>query len=362
MSYCAPNTKAYSTRDKTCFTLDSLQKLAKAWNRIYGGDIVEGGSTDQQKSKKIKNILKKNKKELWNDINQRMKERCKANGNEGCWVDKLQMEEESEPYQDLRPPTPMEWYKNPRTWLTNFDIEDVMEQYEMDQDNKYHFLGVFPMDFADIYTELSEIRWSHITRNNRCKYIGMITNLDDHDEPGSHWTSFFACLDKTLPSYGGYYYDSVSSPPTKEIKEFMLKLMKRSMMEDLRKKYTGVISAEDILSLDNYTFIKNTDVERKTFLQLIREICKKYSVKPPREFQLSYNTHQHQYKNTECGMFSMIYQIRWIEGLRKDKNTTFDKIISHRMNDDEVYRLRAVLYRPNTVATVGGSNRKRLNK
>jgi hypothetical protein len=72
----------------------------------------------------------------------------------------------------------------------------------------------------------------------------------------------------------------------------------------------------------------------------------------PYPFKLEYNTHQHQYKNTECGVFSMVYQIRWLEGLKTDPKTTFDRVVQHKMRDDEIHRFRDVLFRPNgTVAS-----------
>ena len=343
-SYCAPDDQSQTSyrKDKTCFALSSLQKLAEAWNSRY-------------KHPPIKNIRGKSKRALWKELNERMMQMCKKSGNEGCWVDKLQMEEASEPFQDLRPPTPAEWYKNPKTWLTNYDIEDVMEQYENEPDNHYHFLGVYPMDFADIYHELNEVKWNHLTKNGTCKYIGMVTNLDYHDEPGSHWTSLFAVLDPKLPSFGVYYYDSVSSPPTSEIKEFMIKLMKRATMASLQKE----LPQEGMQAIESYPIEKYTHGGAKDFIREVQAVCIRHKVSPPRSFKIAYNTHQHQYKNTECGMFSMVYQIRWIEGLRKDPKLTFDKVVSHRMNDEEVWQFRERLYRPNTHVIVGG---KRVRK
>lgn len=347
MSYCAPDDQSQQSyrKDKTCFALSSLQKLARAWNTRYG-------------EPPITNIRGKSKKDLWKELNERMMQICKKPGNEGCWVDKLQMEEASEPYQDLRPPTPAEWYRNPRTWLTNFDIEDVMEQYENEPDNHYNFIGVYPMDFADIYSELNEVRWSHLTKNGTCKFVGMITNLDDHDEPGSHWTSLFAVLDPKLPSFGVYYYDSVSSPPTIEIKEFMIKLMKRATTASLEKK----LPSDALQRMESYPLEKFTHGGAKDFMKEVHVICKEHQVSTPRPFKIAYNTHQHQYKNTECGIFSIVYQIRWIEGLRKNPNLTFDKVVSHRMNDDEIAKFRERLYRPNTSVIVGGRRLRKSSK
>lgn len=343
MAYCAPddNSQESYRKDKTCFGLSSLHTLAEAWNRKYGNPP-------------IKNIRGLTKKKLLQELNERMKNKCRLvkekNGltREGCWVDVLGMEEESDAYQDLRPPRPEEWYENPRAWLSNFDIEDVMEQYENEPDYKYNFLGVFPMDFADIYQELNEVRWENITKNGKCKYIGMVTNLDDHDEPGSHWTSLFAVCDPTLPSFGVYYYDSVSNPPTPEIKEFMIKLMKKATINALQKR----LPKEDFQVLQDFEIPKYTRGGAKEFMKKVQETCLEREIKPPRPFKMEYNTHQHQYKNTECGIFSIVYQIRWLEGLRENEKTTFQQVVSHRMKDEEIAKFRDRLFRPNTKALI----------
>lgn len=347
-AYCAPDDDSQESykKDKTCFTASSLRKLAMGWNQRYG-------------EPKIHNISHGTKKYLWTELHQRMKHRCRARkgAQEGCWVDMLQMDESSEPYQDLRPPTPAEWYKNPNTWLTNYDIEDVLEQYDREEDYKYHFLGVFPMDFADVYQELDVVRWEHLTKNGTCSYIGMVTNLDNHDEPGSHWTSLFAVLDPSLPNFGAYYYDSVASPPTPEIKEFMIKLMKRATIASLQKKVPGEVIDE----LNNYPIPQYTRGGAKEFMKKVHEVCEANKVYTPRPFRLEYNTHQHQYKNTECGVFSIIYQLRWIEALRENPRVPFHKIVTHRMKDEEIEKFRKKLFRPNTRVVIekgieGGNN------
>lgn len=345
-NYCAPDREAQASyrETKTCFTLSSLRKLARAWNERARALGFPGSP--------IPDAMKKSKMELWRALNARMRDRCARLGGvggaqEGCWVDTLRLDDETEPAQDLRSPKPEKWYANPRMWLNNFDIEDVMEQYAAEPAFQYHFLGVYPMDFADIYTELNDLRWSHLTRQDRCKYIGMITNLDDHDEPGSHWTSFFAVLDPTMPSFGAYYYDSVSMPPTKEIKEFMVKLMVKTLVHWL----TSRISSSDLAKISAYPFEKYNGVEIKAFTRALTDIVRAYptGVKDllPYPFKLEYNTHQHQYKNTECGIFSMVYQVRWLEALKADRATTFDRVVQHKMRDDEIHRFRDVFFRPN---------------
>jgi hypothetical protein len=61
------------------------------------------------------------------------------------------------------------------------------------------------------------------------------------------------------------------------------------------------------------------------------------------------NKKQHQRKNTECGMFSMVYQIRWInKHIVKHNNTSLTEITGNPyIDDDNMLRLRDYLFRPN---------------
>jgi hypothetical protein len=356
MNYCAPDREAQESyrRHKTCFTVSSLRKLASAWNQRVAEKPILGVA--------IQNIGKKGKEELWQELKAKMNGVCGGVSQvamEGCWIDQLRIPEENEAYQDLRAPKPVEWYKNPHTWLSNFDIENVMLQYENDPENQYHFLGVFPMDFANLYEELNDLKWSHLTKKGTCKYIGMITNLDNHNQPGSHWCSFFAVLDPSLPSFGAYYYDSVSDKPTFEIKQFMVKLMVKTWMELLKHS----LSPEDFARLNAFPFKNYTKTEIDAFTRMLGERLEKKMY--PYPFKLNYNTHQHQYENTECGIFSIVFQTRWIEGLRADPKMTFDRVVSHRMKDNEIHTYRDVFFRPNTKvlvgASLGGTKRRRVS-
>ena len=65
---------------------------------------------------------------------------------------------------------PIEWYKNPIEWLSNYDIEDVMIQYNNDNKYKYCFLGVFPIDFSE-QDNFGRCLYSHICSIDINKYI-----------------------------------------------------------------------------------------------------------------------------------------------------------------------------------------------
>lgn len=317
MSYCSPIGEKVYEKDKTCFTREALVRLAAAWNEANPDDVIK--VTDRT-----------GKKTIWKDLNKRMFKLCKGSGKEWCWVDKLQKAKNSpEVTRSLRPQKPREWYKKPYAWLSNFDIEAVMRQYQDEKENSYKFLGVYPLDFSakDIFGTclFKEICALDITKlakgKNKVKHIGMITNLDYHDEEGSHWTSLFACIDPKSPCFGAYYYDSVA--PVKPPVEIM------NFMEQM--KVQAEAYAKTVKGAENAVF------------------------------RIDYNKKRHQFGNSECGLFSMAYQIRWITKLRKNPNETqFENVVQIKLTDEDVHKLRDILFRPNTREVIGGKKLKAL--
>jgi hypothetical protein len=210
--------------------------------------------------------------------------------------------------KELKPEKPEAWYRNPKTWLSNYDIQNVMTQYSQGQKYKYVFLGVFPIDFSIMsiqgtcmYSDFCLINIKNYIKKGK-KFIGLITNLDKHDESGSHWTSTFIVVDPVLKTYVAYYYDSTG----RSIPSY----------------------------LDN-------------FLKSVKLQCE--GIYPNKPFNIYLNSKQHQHKNTECGIFSMLFQIRWInKHIVKKNDTSFAEIIANPyIDDDHMLLLRDHLFRPN---------------
>jgi len=211
--------------------------------------------------------------------------------------------------RELKPEKPESWYRNPKAWLSNWDIQNVMTQYAQNKAYHYEFIGVFPIDFAVMsqngncmYSSICTIDIKSYLKKGKT-FLGLITNLDRHDQSGSHWTSTFMVIDPKLKTYGAFYYDSTGSP------------------------------------IPSYLF---------TFLKNVKEQCQ--SLYPDKEFLINQNKKQHQRKNTECGIFSMLYQIRWLNKhiIKKDM-TTFHEILANPSIDDEhMLIIRDHLFRPNT--------------
>jgi hypothetical protein len=300
-AYCSPSHEKNYQVSGTCFSKGALLRMARAWNEYH----VE--------KDKIRGVERMTAKELWKELNQRMSDIC-GSRNDICWVDHLKgVGSVPEVKKSIAPKQPKEWSKNPRTWLTNYDIADVMNQYDISQEPSYQykFLGVYPIDFQAssfgqcLFNEICSLEILPLIKKG-IRYLGLITNLDKHNQDGSHWTSLFIVLDPKLPSFGAWYYDSVGSKEPVEITQFKTSL--KAQVEKAHEVFGSVIF--------------NTTGDQ----------------------DISY---RHQYKNTECGMFSIDYQLRWLKSLKKNaRKTIFKDIVDIPLRDDDVWILRSKYFRP----------------
>lgn len=284
--HCSPyNHVKYGEKDGTCYSQDDLKKIAKEYNKTA--------------SKKIPIDLPK--KVLHTKLKEGFKNICT---HESCWIGR-KTTNLRELKTSFRPEKPQEWYDNRGTWLNTYDILLVMNQYQILYKD-FKFVGVYPIDFTKSNSTGRCIGDSFKERGNSSQYtlcnfdvkalmkekkkrFAMVLNLDEHDEPGSHWVSIYCNLNPKKENYGIYYYDSVANEPETEILEFM-------------------------------KFVKK-------------------QVNDPK-FKLKYNTTQKQFKNNECGMFSLIFLTQCL------KNVPFNFICKHMKTDDEINKLRDILYSP----------------
>ena len=117
--YCAPHNRKNRF---SCFTKDSLLKIARAWNQ---------NQKHQPSGKKIKIQKNMSKRKLWQEINSRLNNTCEG---EWCWVKQSFVQSLSDEELDntFRPSTPRDWYQSKKEWLSTLDIENVMKQYQED--------------------------------------------------------------------------------------------------------------------------------------------------------------------------------------------------------------------------------------
>ena len=296
MRYCAPQQTEHYDKTGSCYDKSMLEKITRAFNRNFP-------------QKAIQNVDKKSFSQLWKELQRKLATFCGK--DEICWVSKLGLDYDEKLDDLIRPKTPSEWKKKPNTWLTNFNIEAVMIQYEDANKPLYKFIGVLPSDFRRnnnydgtcYYDEICHINVSELYKQG-VQCIGMVINLDEHDEPGSHWTSMFACIDPTKPCFGAYYYDSVTGAPPEDMLEFMHLLRDQA---NALKKSMGI----------------------------------------KRTFQIGINTVRHQYGHSECGVFSIYYQLKWLYEMKaNDGKVKFEDIVQKKITDQQVFKLRDLLFRP----------------
>lgn len=298
LNFCSPAAKV---ENGTCYSKKSLLDLIRSYNICNSKNKIIVKSTASIKV-------------LWNALNDKLKFIVK-DGNDWSWTDiikkmandhKIKSLMTKIEHTELKPAQPADWIKNPTEWLSNYDIMHVMKQYESVKNNYYKFLGVFPIDFTDknktgcLYEEFCTIDINNYIKQ-KIKFIGFIINLDKHDEPGSHWTSIFIVIDPKYLSYGAYYCDSVGNKIPKNITDYL------------------------------------------------KDIGKQLNIKyPDKKFEVKYSIKKNQKSNTECGMFSQVFQIACLQRLKKNKNLKISDIINDKnINDDNMKKLRNSLYRPN---------------
>jgi hypothetical protein len=141
---------------------------------------------------------------------------------------------------------------------------------------KYEYLGALPCDFY---------KYIALNLDDFLKYecVSAILNLDKSNQKGSHWVSLF--IDNVNGSIE--YFDSLAKHPNKCIKTFI---------DKIRIKYP------------NYVYLENTI--------------------------------QHQFKNSECGVYSIYFTLSRLYG------TPFDELSRNIIADDTMNFFRQFLFRP----------------
>jgi len=265
-SHCSPKNK---NSNVTCLDSELLLKISNILNLHTSINLTERNTNvlHGQISDKISKISNCDSEKCWSSIHE--------------IINNLSQEDLQKFKLSFKPSMPSKWKENPTTWLTTSDIEICLKQYE-DKYKNFKCYGALPMDFdlerknQCVSGDLCKINIKqHLDEG---KYnIGSVFNLDDHDEPGSHWVSLYMDLNsnnRETPSI--YFFDSIADKPPKEIYSFV---------DDIKKQYKD---------------IKNNDLE---FL---------------------YNDIQHQKKNTECGIYSIHFITTMLQG--KDFNEYINEI------------------------------------
>lgn len=175
---------------RSCFSYQSLARIARRFN-------------EANPSKPIPML--RSRDELWHAIRQRIPE-CK---DERCWIQSrwISGDDRAVIEEDFKPPIPQGKY----AWLNSDDIDRVLYQYERIVPG-FRFLGTHPIDFQTVIPSVWSMLKQYL-RSSKVRMIGLVLNLDYHDEPGSHWVGVL--LDKTTKTLE--YFDSFGDDATPEV-------------------------------------------------------------------------------------------------------------------------------------------------
>jgi hypothetical protein len=200
---------------------------------------------------------------------------------------------------------------NKYDWLSTTDIAKVVEQYQQ-KHKDFLFLGAVPADFEDLpILGVKDLDFDELKKNNKNK-IGMVINLDEHDKSGSHWVALYTDLNKGQI----YYFDSFAKKPSKRTRKFINKIVKYLY----KNKYNKDIKINDIIQ----------PLKNKTTSKIVNDVQK---------FDIKYNTIQHQFNNSECGVYSINFIVRLVGG------ETFDEVTKDITKDEKMNECRGVYFR-----------------
>ena len=289
MDKCAPG-KNYT--DGSCFSKKDLEIISLALNK----------ETDDKIN------INQNKKDLVKDLENKFKKEYNCN-DQKCWlgqkfIKKINNEEISK--YTFRPKGP----DGKHTWLSTTNINDVIDQYE-NSNNDFLYLGTVPYDFEDLddlgikNLDLKKIQ------NDGINKLGMVINLDYHYESGSHWVALYTDLKKNQI----YFFDSFAKKPRKKIKNFINKLTKYLY----KKEYNEGLNINKVI-------------------QKLEGGGKSKEIENLSKFDIRYNNIQHQFKNSECGVYSINFIVRLAKG------ESFKNIINDITKDDEMNLCREVYF------------------
>lgn len=299
---CAPS-KKYT--NGSCFSLDSLKKIANNFNVKNENKI---------------NITT-NKTDLVQQLETKLADKC---SDQTCWL-RLDIVKELDNEDILnntfRPKGPSKKYE----WLSTTHINEVIEQYQSIHKN-FIFLGAVPYDFEELpILGIHNINFNDMIEKDKTK-IGLVINLDEHWKDGSHWVALYA----DLHNQHVYFFDSLGRRPLKRIRKFINKITKY-MYE---KKYNSKLHINDVLN--KIKTIKNLP---KNKLNKLIEKNKDLDNLLGGGFDIRYNNIQHQFDNSECGVYSINFIIRLVSG------ETFDSVINNITKDEEMNLNRKIYFR-----------------
>ena len=129
-----------------------------------------------------------------------------------------------------RPPLPKDVVEDETAWLSNFDIDGVMKQFEKAYPN-FEYFEATPIDFdkCSVNNDLCKLTLAELKKKKKDK-VGIIFNTDDSSGSGKHWIALYVDMNgqNSNGKPGMYYVDSFANEMPREIKELTQKFMEES--------------------------------------------------------------------------------------------------------------------------------------
>jgi hypothetical protein len=212
---CNPAVKNKTPIKNSCFTPDVLNNIKTAYNKYHPNNIIKTS----------------NHKQIWLELKDRLST-CKK---EDCWLKEIKDDNIKNkliknifaPYQ------PKEWKNNRNAWLSNYDILHVLHQYEI-SNNNFKIIGPTPIDFDSrpndmngqcVWEDLCDFSLENFMKKYKNKRkIGIVFNLDKHNQGGSHWVSMFVDLEDNFI----FYFDSAGDKIQPEIENLANAIIKQA--------------------------------------------------------------------------------------------------------------------------------------
>ena len=246
-NHCSPHALKNRIVSGSCFTKDAIQIIVEAHNKHNPKSLIPNDLSPKKK---------------WTKLRENLSEKC---DQETCWLKNIPLPEKDKSMiqtQLFVPPKPSEWNAKPNTWLTNFDIENVMRQYEKSYPY-FHFIGPSPIDYDTkpnktdcVCNKLCNFSVEKQFKQGK-KKIGVVFNLDTHTKGGSHWVAMFIDLEDNFL----FYFNSTGEEMQPQLVKF------KNMVLSQAKSFFG------------------------------------------KEMDFYENTIEHQRSNTECGMYCLYFII-----------------------------------------------------
>jgi hypothetical protein len=186
-----------------------------------------------------------------------------------------------------KPKAPDSWITKPTDWLSDRDI--LLVETELEHLFKhYKCLGCVSIDFdlkspegKCIVDALCATKLIDLYKKGKTQ-IGVVFNTDVHDGPGEHWMAIFCDISPEVHARITYF-DSYAKKPEAEIQRLMLRWK----------------TEWDATGLNQ-------------------------------PMETTYNTTRHQFKNSECGMYSIFFHYCCLNEIPMDERIPDDVMNSFR--------------------------------